>query len=136
MAWDWEVELLALAALSDHEAAAAINAMTVEVRNEYRITYRTILSATKDPANVEAIAAGIKAQMPTVDGMLREYSAEGGVDIAFPETRAFIQGLVGTGDGKLSQAQADAICALGIVAKQKYSDPCSPGQVHSWRAQR
>lgn len=117
---DWRDELPDLAALDDQAAADAINAMVVEVRDSYRVTYRTVLAVTRSPTKTEAIAATIKAAMPTIDGMLRDYSDGGGIDVSFGDVRTFVSGLVGEGDSHLTQAEADAINALGVRTESKY----------------
>jgi hypothetical protein len=138
MAYDWLPELPALVARAaaempaeypggvDQWIADQINAMTVETRSEYRVTYRAVLAATKDPSRTEAFRAAIKATLPTIDEMLSSYGQEGGIDVAFPETRAFIQSKVGTGASDLLQAHADAICGLGLATALKYSRDHGP----------
>lgn len=84
----WTDELPALAALSDQDVADAINAKTTTERASQRITYRDVLAVIRDPAKLEAIAAGIKTSMPTIDGMLSDYSGE-----SVPRTRSRLRRL-------------------------------------------
>jgi len=127
MVYEWESELPALASLSDEEAATEINGMTVTERKSRRITYRDVLAVVRDPAVVEAVASYVQTKMPTVDGMLRTYSAEGGIDTFYEETRAQIDALVGP--TPLTQAQADVLKTLGLEVRPKYGMRVGPHHV-------
>ena len=132
MSYEWEGELAALVELSDQEAANTINVMKKTIAKEYRITYRTMLQIMRDPVRLEAARVAIKATISTVDSMLNSYNDAGGLDVQYPESKAYLQSMVGEGDNQLKQNEVDTIVALATQEVAKYSF-CTENQVKEVR---
>ncbi len=107
---------------------------SVTVRREFYLSYRTLGSVLgheeglPSHARLEAIAAFIESQMPTVHDMLKQCGntdgSRGGVDVSLDATRGIILSLVGDGATQIRQAEADAILAMGetLVSPAQHHD--------------
>jgi hypothetical protein len=122
MAWDWEGELPALAAQTDTAAAAAISAMTKTQNVDSITTYQLYESIVRAEADV--LSAADKVELDRILSLGLIYVRAG-------KTRNTLTAMFGAGTATRAN-----LLATTTITVPKYSDPCSPGQVHSWRAQR
>ena len=138
MAYPWESELPALAALSDEDAAAAINALTVVARRpvpreqlKKYIYLNGIWYAMQKAANDAATPEQAKAVLQSGLAYLSDPDFTT-YDMDDPQGAAMISQLVAI--GVCSQDQAAAVNAMANVTTPKYPNGATPAEVKAARA--
>lgn len=124
---------------SDDEITDWANAPSIEHRDPYYISYRSVLAVIADPVRLEAIAAVLKANYPTTHEIMLQVGdtngSAGGLSLGSEATRIFIQSLATPQGGSLlTQDEANSLCALGVrmvsPAENAGLDRVHPGYVH------
>lgn len=131
MTYAWEPELPALAALSDADAAATINAMEVTEVVSHFGSYRTLAAilTQEEYATLKTTLAGAVESSPMVADMVAMLGLPGdsegnggGIDFGNATVRAMVD--------QLATAEVAAkIKAIAEVTRKKYSTPAKPGHV-------
>ena len=114
-----ELALPAYDGLTDAEAAAALNELTVPVLTQRWVSARTLYDelgptvAESILGKIDAAAGAGSATMRRVAGWLNEPSGQyPGIDVGSAKVQAMIDSLAGT---LLTEAEADAVKGLGIT---------------------
>jgi hypothetical protein len=113
-----EITLPQYTALSDSDAADALNAQTLDVLTSYRVTIRTLFAEIGPAptgtmvAKLEAAAAAGNKVVALALDMLKTYETDGGLDIGHAATRAAIDGLVTA--GVLTADEGASVKALAV----------------------
>lgn len=125
----------AYAGLSNADAAAALHAVTATRAREYHATARSLM-ADLGPAAADAILAALEAAAPGNRIVARSLTliapAEGGIDLAHPETQAQLDGLQAA--GVLTAAQVTALKGLAVETYNPWAE-VAPWQVAHARGQ-
>ena len=120
--------------LTDQQVADLLNDSNgdhaVIENTDIRITLRTVadVMVPDDDAQpmqtiirLEAFAAMLKDQLPTIYSMLTDYSESGGISVGKPSLRAALQSFVGDDAAQLRESESAALAAMGI-RKQSWAD--------------
>jgi hypothetical protein len=128
MAWPWESELPALAALSDQEAANAINALTVTTRR--RVSPGEVLKHAMDNGYLGAVLASAVPEAALLRFWFTNPHAPD-IDMDADATKAIAAAMVTA--SLMTTAQVASLDALATVVEPKYPH-CWPGEVNAVRS--